>query len=113
MVDDLITVSVTPPESIETSIVVLDMSVPTGLAPLSESFETLVNDNARVQQSDVSGRKIILYIEDMPPGESLYFPFQARALYPMRANAVTSQVYFLYNPERKAKTTGGDMAVVS
>ena len=115
-VDDLITVSVsvqfTPPEPIEAGMVVLDVSVPTGFAPVSESIEALVNDNASVKRYDVAGRKIILYIEDMAPGESLSFQFQARALYPVRAKPVTSQVYSYYNPERKGETIGGGMTVV-
>ena len=87
-------------------------SVPTGFSPVRESIEALVNENARVKRYDVAGRKVILYIEDMGPGESLSFQFQARALYPVRAKPVTSQVYSYYNPHWKGETIGGGMTVV-
>ena len=115
-VDELITVSVdvkfTPTEAIEAGMVVLDVSVPTGFAPVSESIERMVKGQGKVKRHDVAGRKVILYIEDMAPGESLSFQFQARALYPVRAKPVTSQVYSYYNPERKGETIGGEMMVV-
>ena len=115
-VDELITVSVNvefnPTESIMAGMVVLDVSVPTGFAPVSESIRTMVAGQENVKRYDVAGRKVILYIEDMSPGESLYFQFQARALYPVRAKPVTSQVYSYYNPAQKGETIGGQMVVV-
>ena len=115
-VDELITVSVnvrfTPLEPVEAGMVVLDVSVPTGFAPVSESIERMAQGQKKVKRHDVAGRKVILYIEDMSPGESLSFQFQARALYPVRAKPVTSQVYSYYNPERKGETIGGEMTVV-
>ena len=86
--------------------------MPTGFAPVSESIENMVKGQDKVKRHDVAGRKVILYIEDMAPGESLSFQFQARALYPVRAKPVTSQIYSYYNPKRKGETIGGEMMVV-
>ncbi len=114
-VDELITVSVSvrflPPEPIEAGMVVLDVSVPTGFAPVMQSIEEMVVRQPKVKRHDVAGRKVILYIEDMAPGESLSFRFQAQALYPVRAQAVTSQVYSYYKPEWKGESIGGEMVV--
>ena len=114
-VNDLITVSVNvrfmPPEPIEAGMVVLDVSVPTGFAPVMQSIESMVEKQPKVKRHDVAGRKVILYIEDMAPGESLSFRFQALALYPVRAEAVTSEIYSYYKPEWKGESIGGAMEV--
>ena len=114
-VDDLITVSVNvqflPPEPMEAGMVVLDVSVPTGFAPVMQSIEAMADREPKVKRHDVAGRKVILYIEDMAPGEFLSFRFQAQALYPVRAEAVTSQVYSYYKPEWKGESLGGEMLV--
>ena len=53
-VDDLITVSVnvrfTPIEQIEAGMVVLDIAVPTGFAPVTDSIESLVEDTPRLKR---------------------------------------------------------------
>ena len=54
---------------------------------------------------------MILYIEDMLPGETVSFGFQARAKYPVRAKEVISQVYSYYRPEHRGETLGGAMTV--
>ena len=107
-VDDLITVSASiqfnPPERIEAGMVVLDVAVPTGFEPVRDTIESLVEGNEKLKRFEVAGRKVILYIEDMSPGERLSFAFQARAKYPVRAKEVVSQVYSYY----QAGATGGD-----
>ena len=114
-VDDLITVSVdvrfAPPEPIEAGMVVLDIAVPTGFAPVGESVEELVESHSNVKRYDVAGRKVILYIEDMAPNETISFEFQARALYPVRAKDVTSQAYSYYRPEWRGETLAGAITV--
>jgi CD109 antigen len=116
-VDDLITVSAkvrfNPPEPVEAGMVVLDIAVPTGFAPVSESIASLVNAQPKVKRYDVVGRKVVLYIEDMRPGESLNVAFQARALYPVQARGVVSQAYSYYRPEWKGQTLGDAMTVVA
>ena len=66
-VDDLITVSVnvrfTPLEQVEAGMVVLDIAVPTGFAPVTDSIESLVDETARLKRFDIAGRKVILYVE--------------------------------------------------
>jgi CD109 antigen len=114
-VNDLITVTATirftPPEPMEAGMVVLDVAVPTGFAPETASLEALVAAQAKVKRFDVAGRKVILYIEDMQPEEELQFAFQARALYPVKAQAVASQAYSYYKPEWKGESLGGAIVV--
>ncbi len=114
-VDDIITVSAsvrfTPPSPIEAGMVVLDVAVPTGFEPVRETVTALIEENDNVKRFEIAGRKVILYIEDMMPGETVSFEFQARAKYPVRAKEVVSQVYSYYRPEYRGETMGGEMTV--
>jgi CD109 antigen len=64
-----------------------------------------------MKRYDVAGRKVIFYIEDMEPGDSISFSFQAKALYPVRAKGVVSDAYSYYKPQWRGETLSGDMAV--
>ena len=114
-VDDLITVSANvafnPPRFVKAGMVVLDVSIPTGFGPVMESIQRMAESEPRIKRHDVAGRKVIIYIEDMEPGETLSLEFQARALFPVRAEPVTSSVYSYYRPEWKGQSLGGGMRV--
>ena len=91
--------------------VVLDVAMPTGFEPVRETVGEFVEENANLKRFEIAGRKVILYIEDMLPGETVSFGFQARAKYPVRAKEVVSQVYSYYRPEHRGETLGGAMTV--
>lgn len=109
-VNDLITISAnvrfTPSEPIEAGMVVLDIAVPTGFAPEVSTLQALVKNQPKVKRYDVAGRKVILYIENLMPDESIAVKFQARAMYPVRAQAVVSQAYSYYNPGLQGESLG-------
>ena len=114
-VDDQIAVSVAvqfnPLEPVTAGMVVLDVSVPTGFAPVAATIEALLEEHPKLKRYDVAGRKVILYIDDMAPGDSLQLTFDAVALYPVRAQPVTSQVYSYYNPDWRGETLGQSVTV--
>jgi CD109 antigen len=114
-VNDLITVTAhikfTPPEPITAGMVVLDIAVPTGFAPVADSLAAAVKGQPKLKRWDVAGRKVILYIENLLPDEQLTISFQARAMYPVRAQAVRSQAYAYYRPDWKGETLGGAITV--
>jgi CD109 antigen len=114
-VNDTITVDTkvtfNPPLPLKAGMVVVDIAVPTGFEPVRESIEEAVAGEPQMKRFDVAGRKVIFYIEDMEPGDSISFSFQARALYPVRAKGVASQAYSYYNPEWRGETLGGEIAV--
>lgn len=116
-IDDRITVTATvvftPPEPIAAGMIVLDIAVPTGFAPVAETVEALVTSEPKLKRWDQAGRKVIFYIEDMLPGEALTLAFEAQALYPVRAQAVASQVYAYYRPEWRGESLGGALRVTS
>ncbi len=114
-VNDLVEVSVeltfNPPMPMETGMVVLDVSVPTGFAPVEASVEQVVEENAQIKRYEVAGRKVIFYIENMFPGDSISFSFSVRAMYPVKAKGVTSQAYSYYQPEIRVETLGPEVSV--
>ena len=108
-VDDLVRVEVSvgfdPPEPLRAGMTVLDISVPTGFAAVTESLELLLEDPS-IKRYDVAGRKVIIYIEDMEPGDKVNFGFQVRAKYPVKGKGAASSVYSYYTPEWRGEYIG-------
>jgi CD109 antigen len=92
-----------PPEPIKAGMVVVDIAVPTGFAAVEESLAKLL-DERRIKRYDVAGRKVIVYIEDMDPGDKVSVTFQARALYPVKAKSTVSSAYSYYTPDWRGET---------
>jgi len=114
-VNDLVKVSVelefAPPIPMEAGMVVLDVSVPTGFAPVRESIAEVVEKDEKIKRYEVAGRKVIFYIENMLPGDVVAFNFDVKALYPVKAKGVASQAYSYYKPEIRGETLGQAMVV--
>jgi CD109 antigen len=91
--------------------VVLDVSVPTGFAPVVDSVAAVVEGNKQIKRYEIAGRKVIFYIEDMEAGDKINFSFDVKALYPVKAKGVASQAYSYYNPEISAETLGEGIVV--
>lgn len=110
-VNDLVTVSVelefTPPEPMEAGMIVLDVSVPTGFAPVTESVANVVEKEEKIKRYEVAGRKVIFYIENMVQGDRLIFSFSVQAMYPVKAKGVSSQTYSYYQPNIRGETLSG------
>ncbi|HET7035623.1 MAG TPA: alpha-2-macroglobulin family protein, partial [Thermomicrobiaceae bacterium] len=114
-VDDLLaieaTVTFTPPEPIAAGMTVLDLALPTGFSAETSSLQDLQAREPRLKRFDLAGRKVIFYIEDMRPGETLTLSFQARALFPVKAQAGQSQAYAYYRPEWRGEALAGALSV--
>ena len=114
-VNDLVTVSVVlsfnPPQPMEAGMVVLDVSVPTGFVPVEESLADVVEQEQQIKRYEVAGRKVIFYIENMFPGDSISFRFTVQAMYPVKAKGVSSQAYSYYQPEIRVETLGPEVFV--
>ncbi len=114
-VDDTVRVSVVvsfnPPQSMEAGMVVVDISVPTGFAPVTETIIRAVENERKIKRYEIAGRKVIFYLENMLPREKIAFSFNVRALYPVKAKGVTSRVYSYYQPEMQGETLGKAVTV--
>jgi CD109 antigen len=117
-VNDLVTVSVSlefnPLPELNISgaeMIVLDISVPTGFAPVTDSIDAMIQQMPNIKRYDIAGRKVIFYVEDMKPGQRIAFAFQVRALYPVKAKGVLSTAYSYYQPDIKGETLGAPVTV--
>lgn len=114
-VNDLVkvtaTVSFNPPEFIESGMVVLDISVPTGFTPVVESIDAAIKSIPIIKRYDISGRKVIFYLDEIKAGETISLSFQVKATFPVKAKGAVSQVYAYYQPDLKGQTLGEDMVV--
>ncbi len=106
-----VSVTFAPPEPLQAGMIVLDIAVPTGFAPIAESLEQMVQNDPNVKRYDVAGRKVILYIEDMDAGQTLNFSFDVSAQYPVRGKGATSQAYSYYRPEWRGETISEAVSV--
>jgi CD109 antigen len=86
---------------------IVDVAVPTGFAPVEESIDALLAKDKRVPKVEVAGRKIIVYVDDLPRGEEFRFRLQVRARFPVKAVIPSSSAYSYYEPSTKAETAGG------
>jgi CD109 antigen len=101
----------TPPTQLAAEMVVFDVAVPTGFAPETATLEALAKRTPLLKRWEIAGRKVVFYLDAMQPGESVTLTFQARALYPVRAQAVASQAYSYYRPEWRGESLGGKIVV--
>ena len=90
--------------------IVLDVAIPTGFAPVEETLDALLSAEPQLKRWDLAGRKVIFYIEDMEPGEELRSRSQ-------RAPSIQSgptrrlQVYAYYKPQWRGESLGGRLVV--
>ncbi len=86
------------------NMMLVDLGIPPGFEVLAEDLNRLVEQGlskqgVRLSRFDLTGRQIILYVEDLAYGEPFAFSFRMRAKYPVVAQAPASQAYDYYNPD--------------
>jgi len=91
---------------------VVDVAVPTGFAAVRESIDQASAKENRIKRYEISGRKVIFYIENLFPGDEIEFGFKVKALYPVEAKGVVSQAYSYYKPEIAASSMSHDITVI-
>jgi len=117
-VNDLVRVSVNlefnPLPELEISeagMIVLDVSIPTGFEPVTDSIVAITQKMENIKRYDIAGRKVIFYVENMKPRENITFNFQVKALYPVKAKGVTSTAYSYYKPDIKGEVLSAAVTV--
>ena len=86
---------------------IVDLGIPPGFDVLTEDLAAIVArdtdrppdyEGATLSRFDLTGRQIILYLEDLQAGQPLEFSYRIRARYPIKAQAPPSSAYDYYNP---------------
>jgi CD109 antigen len=89
---------------------IVDVGVPTGFAPVQESLDALV-EAGTVSRVEVAGRKVIFYVDELESGEQRTFTFQVKARFPVRAIIPDSKAYLYYEPDVRAEAAGSQISV--
>ncbi|MFQ5856734.1 MAG: hypothetical protein ACE5LU_13955 [Anaerolineae bacterium] len=83
---------------VQALMVLVDLGVPPGFSVETGDLERLVEKEV-IQRYELTGRQIILYIENMQPRTPLDVSYRLRARYPIRAKVPASNAYDYYNPD--------------
>ncbi|MBE9472095.1 MAG: hypothetical protein IMY75_08335, partial [Chloroflexi bacterium] len=75
----------------------IDLGVPPGFTVLAEDLSRLVEQKI-IARYELTGRQIIIYLEDFSSEAPLHFSYRLRARFPMRAQTPPSSAYDYYNP---------------
>jgi uncharacterized protein YfaS (alpha-2-macroglobulin family) len=110
-VDDTVRVDVTARLNLEgtAKMVVLDLGIPPGFEVEAEDLSARVQQDlqkgeeypgATVKRFDLTGRQIIVYLQNLSYREPISFHYGLRAKYPLRVKTPASTAYDYYNPEQ-------------
>jgi len=101
-VDDLVTVGVrarlTRPGTAK--MVLLDLGVPPGFTVQADDLNALVEKQI-IARYELTGRQIILYIENFSSDKTLDFQYRLKARFPMRAKTQPYSAYDYYNSDQQ------------
>jgi CD109 antigen len=75
----------------------IDLGVPPGFTVQSEDLSRLV-ELGLIARYELTGRQVIIYLEDFSSAAPLQFSYRLRARFPMRAQTPPSVAYDYYNP---------------
>ena len=75
----------------------IDLGVPPGFTVLSEDLNRLV-EQGLIARYELTGRQIIVYLENFSSERPLHFNYRLQARFPMRAQTPPSSAYDYYNP---------------
>ena len=93
-----------------TGMLLVDVAVPTGFAAVPGSLDTLLEDGT-IMRFETAGRKIVLYIDDLPRDEELALSFKMVSLFPVKAKIPVSKAYAYYDPAITAESAAGEVTV--
>ena len=77
---------------------IVDLGIPPGFEVLTEDLARAKAANGQMSRFDVTGRQIIVYLENLKAGQPLTFGYRLRARYPIEAQTPPSRAYDYYNP---------------
>jgi hypothetical protein len=90
--------------------VLVDLGVPPGFAVETGDLERLVEKGV-IQRYELTGRQIILYMENMQPKTPIDVTYRLRARYPIKARVPPSNAYDYYNPDTHANVAPVEFVV--
>jgi uncharacterized protein YfaS (alpha-2-macroglobulin family) len=80
--------------------VLLDLPVPAGFAPVADDFAKLIGAGT-IAKYQVTARSVLVYLRDLAPGKALELRYGLRATMPVRVSVPAPRAYEYYNPDRQ------------
>jgi len=93
-----------------TGMMLIDVGVPTGFSPVTSTLDNLLEEE-KITRYEIAGRKVIIYVDELPRDVELEFEFKMIAKFPVKAQIPDSRAYSYYNPEVKGEVKGGKIEV--
>jgi hypothetical protein len=75
----------------------VDLGVPPGFTVMTEDLDALVQAK-KISRYELTGRQIIIYLEEFNSKQPVTFSYHLRAKFPLRAQAPLSTTFDYYNP---------------
>jgi CD109 antigen len=91
--------------------VLIDLGLPPGFSVKAEDLGQLVETGA-IARYELTGRQIIIYLEDFSSERPLEFSYRLVARFPLRAQAPASSAYDYYNPADSAVRAPLELTVI-
>lgn len=85
--------------------VLATLGVPPGFDVLTEDLDSM-RENGAIQKYELTGRQLLLYLDDLPPNEPVVVEYRLKARYPVKAQTGESEVGFYYNRDVFARKAG-------
>ena len=89
---------------------IIDLGIPPGFSVEAEGLEKLVESKV-IQKYSLTGRQVIIYIDEILKDKSIEISYDLRAKYPVKVQAPRSQVYEYYKPENTNSTEPVELVV--
>jgi len=112
-VDDRVTVNVRArlTRAGTAKMVLLDLGIPPGFTVQSDDLNALVEKQA-ISRYELTGRQIIIYVENLSSERMLEFKYRLKARFPMRAKTQPYSAYDYYNPDQQTNIQPTQVTVV-
>ncbi len=88
----------------------IDLGVPPGFTVLTEDLSRLV-EQGLIARYELTGRQIIIYLENFDSSQPLRFSYRLRARFPLKAQTPPSLAYDYYNPAQQTTQAPLEMVV--
>src|SRR5207247_4399798 len=82
--------------------VMLDLPIPAGFAPVAEDFSKLVQAG-RIAKFQMNARTVIVYLRSLEPGTPLKLEYGLRATLPVKVTVPAARVYGYYEPPEQGR----------
>jgi len=80
--------------------VLVDLGIPPGFEVQAGDLAELVGSKV-IQKYTLTGRQIIVYLEELKPGQQVALQYRLKAKFPIKAKTPDSTAYEYYNPDHR------------